>query len=246
MTLGGPVVVYCAFRMSSGAMTPATAPSYYLFSFSPLVVFRNLLEYVDRGASVFAGALVIALVTTRRRLQCASERQQLLVACAIWFAGGYALTLFLPVRSSLYALFPSVGAALACAASIETLVEGAPNPKQALFRFASVTVGVIAVTIPVYRARNGRYVEPARFSERALTTIHSDVVAAPLRSTIVLHDVADPMSSFAGAFGSFAGDAILLHSSRRYLIPFPMLFGSASVILALIFALFALTTLKLR
>ena len=137
------------------------------------------------------------------------ERQQLLVACAYGLLGVCVDVVL--ARSIGCALFPRWRMR---ARALKHWWK-AHRSKQALFRFASVQSGHRR-DIPVYRARNGRYVEPARFSERALTTIHSDVVAAPLRSTIVLHDVADPMSSFAGAFGSFAGDAILLHSSRRF------------------------------
>jgi hypothetical protein len=127
VALGGPVVLYFALRASSGALTPGTAPSYYQFSFSPWFVWHNLLEYVDRGASVFVGGIAIALAATGRGVPPAWERRRVLAACAIWFAGGYSLTLFLPVRSSLYALLPSVGAAIACGSIVETLVTRASS-----------------------------------------------------------------------------------------------------------------------
>jgi hypothetical protein len=68
--------------------------------------------------------------------------------------------------------------------------------------------------VPVYRARNGRYVEPARLSERALRTIRTDAAAVPPGGLITLYDVADPSSSFVGAFGTFATNAVRLRTGR--------------------------------
>ena len=44
-----------------------------------------------------------------------------MAAGAVWFAGGCAMTVFLPVRSSLYAVFPSVGAAIVCGSLVESI-----------------------------------------------------------------------------------------------------------------------------
>ena len=72
----------------------------------------------------------------------------------------------------------------------------------------------------ILSGRNGRYVEPARFSERALRTFAADADAAPSdnQGTILLHDVADPTSSFVAAFGTFATDAVRLRTGRAVTI----------------------------
>jgi len=209
-----PAALYLGVRMQTGAFTPASAPSYYQFSFAPAFVARNLFEYADRAATIGAIALLVAAAVYRRMPAIGRSRARLLAACAIWSAGGYALTLCLPIRSSLYAVFPSVGVALGAAAIVDDMRSRARLPAPQALRLAAAFGALVVAMVPVYRARNGRYVEPARLSERTLRTIDSDVAAAPLGSVIVFRDVDDPMSSFVGAFGTFATSAVRLHSGR--------------------------------
>jgi len=215
--LAVPPAIYVAIRMQTGAFLPWSAPSYYRFSFAPALVARNVLEYADRAATI--GAIAIALAALAFRLAPAIDRSRLrlLAACAAWCGVGYALTVFLPIRSSLYAVFPSAGAAIGAAAVVESMItraasrHGAAEGAAAL-RLAIVLGASLLAMVPVYRARNASYVEPARLSERALRAIDAGAPAG--RAVIVLHDVDDPMSSFVGAFGTFARDAVRLHSGR--------------------------------
>ena len=216
--LAAPLGIYAAVRLQTAAFMPWSAPSYYRFSFAPLVVARNALEYADRAASI--GAIAIALAAAAYRLSPVVDRARirLLAACTAWSVGAYALTIFLPIRSSLYAVFPSVGAAIGAAAIVEHMMARAAARPGASERTAAMRLGVVLgaallAMVPVYRARNARYVEPARLSERVLRTIDADAAAAA-RGVIVLQDVDDPMSSFVGAFGTFARDAVRLHSGR--------------------------------
>jgi hypothetical protein len=48
----------------------------------------------------------------RRSLTLTGEERRALRFAALWFVGFHALTVFLPVRSSLYAVLPSLGSAL--------------------------------------------------------------------------------------------------------------------------------------
>ena len=218
VALVAPTAIYLAIRMQTGAFMPWSAPSYYRFSFAPTLVLRNVFEYADRAATI--GAIAIALTAAASRLAPAIERSRLrlLAAGVVWTVGAYGLTVFLPIRSSLYAVFPSVGAAIGAAAIVEGMMarvaarHGA-SERAAALRLAVVLGATLLAMVPVYRARNARYVEPARLSERALRTIDADAAAA-VHGVIVLHDVDDPMSSFVGAFGTFARDAVRLHSGR--------------------------------
>src|SRR5207247_7270044 len=121
--------------------------------------------------------------------------------------GAYAITLFLPVRSSLYAVFPSVGAAIAAGALVESMqmADGSGRPRA--MAFEAVLAGALLLLIPIYSARNDRFVEPARLSERALRIMAKSVQRG---GTIVLLDVDDPTSSFAAAFGTLATEAVRL------------------------------------
>ena len=214
VALGVPTALYFLVRMQTGAFTPASAPSYYQFSFAPALVARNLVEYADRAATIGVIALLVAAAVYRRMPAIDRARVRLLAACAAWCGGGYALTLFLPIRSSLYAVFPSVGMAIAVAAIVDDMRSRVPSPRTDALRLAVALGAMLLAMVPAYRARNGRYVEPARLSERALRTIDSDAATAPTGSVILLRDVNDPTSSFVGAFGTFATTAVRLHSGR--------------------------------
>jgi len=212
--VGVPAALYFAVRAQTGAFTPASAPSYYQLSFAPAFVARNLFEYADRAATVGAIAVLVAAAVYRRMPAIDRSRLPLIAACAVWSVGGYALTLFLPIRSSLYAVFPSVGVAIAVAAIVDDMRSRAILPSRQALRLAVAFGAIVVAMVPAYRARNGRYVEPARLSERALRAIDSDVAAAPAGSVIVLRDGDDPTSSFVGAFGTFATNAVRLRSGR--------------------------------
>ena len=161
--------------------------------------------------------VLLALASQWTAPEMTGERWRRVAAGAIWFAGGYAVTVFLPIRSSLYAVFPSVGAAIVCGTVVESIRaygHTAQNTRRRLPLEAVVAVALIAA-VPIYRDRNGRWVEPARLSQRALRIIAADAAALPERGTIVLHDVLDPASSFAGAFGTLATEAVQLHTRRN-------------------------------
>jgi hypothetical protein len=209
-----PLAVYAALRTHASAFTPGSAPPYYRFSFAPAAVLRNAVEYLDRGATIAVVATLIAAAALRVRPRLAGGGR-LLAACAIWFAAGYALTVLLPIRSSLYAVFPSVGAAIAGAALVEGMMRSPDIPRSRVVLLAAAMAMVALLAIPVYRARNGRYAQPARFSDRALHAIAEPAAAAPAGAAIVLHDVDDPLASFVAAFGSFASDAVKLESGRE-------------------------------
>src|SRR6185295_6242175 len=109
--LGSALVmaVYLALRSQTGAMTPATAPGYYRFTFEPAAVSRNALEYADRAVTTSAIAVLAGLLLLWPKGFRLDPVQRRIVLCAaLWLAGGYGMTLFLPVRSSLYAIVPSI------------------------------------------------------------------------------------------------------------------------------------------
>ena len=210
-----PLTLYLALRAHAGAFTPASAPPYYHLSFDPLFVLRNVIAYLDRGATMAIVALAGAAAAYRLRPAIGGDRSRRLAACAVWFAGGFALTVFLPVRSSLYAVFPSVGAVIACGVMVDAMAgRAAERPRQTL-RFGMAIAVMLLALVPIYRSRNGRYVEPARLSERALTTMNPQAVAAAPGAVIFLHDVDDATSNFVGAFGTFASNAVRLRSGHE-------------------------------
>lgn len=211
VALAIPLLVYAALRSQTAAMTPSTAPWFYRPTLDPRAIARNLVEYADRSLTFFAALTVIAAVVYGWR-PISQTRRALIIAAAVWFAGGYVLTMWLPVRSSLYGVLPSVGSALACAAACDALRK--PKGVGSLFardvRMAAALACVLLL-IPIYKRRNDRWVAPARLSARAVDVI----VANPpgpglvvLEEDVEVVDEPRPYSSFMDAFGDVADVAI--------------------------------------
>ena len=88
---------------------------------------------------------------------------------AAWLIGGFAVTIWLPVRSSLYAVFPSVGLALAVGTLLTATARNA-EPRRA-WRVAIAGVILPFLLLPIYWQRNVRWTELRNLS--AATTRRS-------------------------------------------------------------------------
>ena len=207
LPLWGALAVYLVLRTQSGAFWATDAPDFYRFSFSPDLVARNVLEYADRAGTVAAVVIVLLAALTRVRMRhLTREDRRILVLAALWVAATYALTLFLPVRSSLYALLPSIGTALA--AGVVASVASLRNPR--IYRYATVglLVAVFAL-VPVYRSRNLRWVGLADLSEQVMTTI-SDDASGRTTGHVLLVDSPAERFNLQSAFGGLFPEAMRL------------------------------------
>jgi xanthosine utilization system XapX-like protein len=201
------LLVYLALRVQSGAFWPSNAPSYYQFSFAPSVVAGNLLQYADRAGTVFVGVAIVFVVAARLRWADATavDRKALAIA-ALWVPAMFALTLFLPVRSSLYALLPSIGSALA----VGVVAAAAQRRAPATFRRAIVGLLVVsALLVPVYWSRNVRWVRLAELSEASMRTI-VDAAKDHASGHVVLIDDGDARFNLVSAFGNLLPEALRL------------------------------------
>ena len=106
------LAIYFALRVQTAAMTPMTAPDAYRFVLSPGALVGNALEYLDRACTFSAIVVIVAHLIAWRRPALTPEVRRVLLPAALWFAGTFALTVFVPNRSSLYALLPSIAPAL--------------------------------------------------------------------------------------------------------------------------------------
>jgi hypothetical protein len=206
--LWASLIVYAVLRSQSGAMGPLDAPSYYRFSFWPAVVARNAIEYADRAGTV-SGAivLVLAIALGRKPDSLTDYERRSLRFAALWIAGTFALTVFLPVRSSLYALLPSFGSALAAAVFASMVLRTRPG------RFtpaAAVLVALVLVLVPMYRTRNVRWVELADTSSRVMQTLQFAVSTQPAGGRIVLVDAPQERVNLEATFGALFPDAVSL------------------------------------
>jgi len=198
-----PLMVYAVLRAQTPALTPSTAPWFYRPTTDLRLLGWNALEYFDRGCTIFVLIAATAwLVYRPRRLELSGR---LVAASAAWFIGGYALTLWIPVRSSLYAVFPSVGSALLCAGVVDALRSSATRSSADAW-LAAALASVLAF-VPVYQKRNDRWVEPARLSARAIDAMAANPPPG-VRGTVVFEDEDVQFASFTDAFGDFADDAV--------------------------------------
>lgn len=191
--LAAALAIYVTLRLNSAAFWPGTAPDYYQFTFAPADVLRNALEYLDRSTTFAAAVTLFVLVACWCRPGLGAVERRAFQFGAAWLVAGFAITLFLPLRSDLYALTPSIGPCLACGASVQALERSRP---VRIRRSLAALVMLAFLLIPVYRSRNLRWVRPADLSTRALA---DPSVAAQMN--------ADDRES---AFGSLMPDALAL------------------------------------
>jgi hypothetical protein len=223
LALSIPVLVYLLLRMRSGAFTAATAPPYYQLSFTAGRLQSHLLAYADRSMTFsVAIVLLLAAFAAVRRLRPSYADRSLLVFGMLWLVGGFALTIFLPVRSSLYACLPSVGVAVMATALAAVIWKEMPVRR----RPAAVMTGLILpfLLFPVYRARNSRLVSEAELSRATLTAIERAAPASRGPIVLVIKDDRAARPSLDDAFGTTLQDAVDLAINprvRAWMIPPP-------------------------
>lgn len=201
---------YFALRAGSGAFTPASAPDYYRYTLDPGAVFQNVSAYVDRAGTVaIAVALVFWLLAPSRRLDFSAGERQALWFAALWVPATFALTVLLPVRSSLYAVVPSAGCAIAAAAFAARALRC--NPRRFAVA-ATAFVVVAAALVPVYRMRNVRWVEPADLSRYVMESVRATTTSFPAGGRVVLTEDPTADLTLADAFDQLFPSALALYA----------------------------------
>ena len=112
-----PLVCYFLLRFHSNAMTPLNAPEYYRYTFSPLLLLENLIEYIIRAGLLDIYAiflffiLVLASFVWRGNKPVLKESFGFSTAYIglLWFVSFLLPSVFVPVRSNLYSYFPQIG-----------------------------------------------------------------------------------------------------------------------------------------
>ena len=205
--------VYALLRVRTAAMTFATAPSYYQARFDAGRFGENVLEYLDRSATLAAAVAIVALAIAWRRPRIEPAERRVLAAMAVWTAGLFAITVWLPVRSSLYALTPSVGPAIA-AALIAAQAWASVSGRARRLAVAAVAALLPLALWPVYHARNQRLANEARLSAEVMRTLSRHAYAARPLTGVVLVDDPHARPSLYHAFGSLLPDAAALAFGR--------------------------------
>ena len=202
--------IYLIVRPHSGAFGLSDAPAYYRLTFDPRVVVRNAAEYLDRSATWAAVAAMLMSLFASTATSLDDDERRVIRFGVAWFAFMLAITVFVPVRSSLYAVAPSLGSALAAASLASRAQRAAPR------RFALASTALIAATamlIPVYRMRNHGLIEPADLSTQATRELQRVAQGRSGVREIVLLDDASAAVTLDDAFGALAPDAVHLFVS---------------------------------
>ncbi|MGE4056412.1 MAG: hypothetical protein AB7F99_16610, partial [Vicinamibacterales bacterium] len=206
------VGAYAWVRLGTNAIDPANAPSFYRLTSDPSLILRNLVAYLDRSATGAAVIAFVAALAYRARPVFTTRDRRLLVVALVWFLAGLAITVRVPVRSSLYALFPSVGAALAFAVTIEALRR--PQENRSRDRLLAAALGLPLVLTPVYYARSDRWVDPARVSASAVVQLQADAAALPESGVVVFEDSAEQYANFRDVFGPLSAESVRLVTGK--------------------------------
>jgi hypothetical protein len=214
-----PLLLYFALRSLTGAYLPGTAPPHYRLSLDPGLIARNIFEYTDRACIVPLLALGLLALVVRRRPRIDPGERGVLLWGLLWIAGGYGLTVWLPVRSSLYAVLPSAGAALAGAVLAQALWrEAAPGSRTKLLVAAAL---VPLLLVPLYRARNRRTASEAELSTAVLDDLAHAFADHHPKTTFVLEDDPEAQPNLERCFGTLLESAVFLRTGRvrsvRYL-----------------------------
>jgi hypothetical protein len=199
------LAVYAVLRLRSGAFGFSNAPSYYQLSTAQTA--RNLLEYADRSATVAVAVILVLIIACRRRPELDEPGRRNVLFSMLWFVGTVAITLWLPVRSSLYALLPSIGSSLIAGAFASWAIRS--NPVR--FRRAAMALAVLVVVlIPVYRIRNVRWVGIADISNHVMTTVEASVRDTTSGGRIVIVDSRDRRFDLDSTFTGMFPEAVTL------------------------------------
>jgi hypothetical protein len=208
------LALYAFLRLESGAMTSSTAPSYYQLTFEPTLVARNLIEYFDRAATFAIAAALVAWLCVRPDFERVSLRAEPIIIGCLWYAGGFAITTFLPVRSSLYACLPSIGVALIVAEFCSACWQAAGERGRRRALIATVVIPM--ALLPVYVARNHRWTDLAVFSTRLMRDLAGHAPEAAGDTWIVLLDRnRDQRVNVQSVFGALVEDAVSLRVGHR-------------------------------
>jgi hypothetical protein len=206
------LAIYFALRVQTAAMTPMTAPDAYRFVLSPGALIGNGLEYLDRACSFSAIVLVVAHVIAWRRPVITPATTRVLTLAAIWFAGTFALTIFVHYRSSLYALLPSVAPALATGFLLQQLWDSCQPAVHR--RLVAAAVIVPLLLLPVYWSRNVRWIEIAELSAETFGAIHRVARERPEADRLIFRDDRSSRRSLANAYDQLLPEAVRLAAGR--------------------------------
>jgi hypothetical protein len=195
------LTVYLALRARTDAFTPATAPSFYRLSVSPDVLLPNALAYLDRSMTFTAAVLVLGLlIFARVRSSLLDSEQRTVLKGAVWLVLGFAVTIMIPVRSSLYVVFPTVGSALIGMAAGSCLWRAIPESRRRAAIAALLALPLLVM--PVHWLRQQTTKQQGLLSSRVLELVRLAAHEPTGITRVVVLDDQRARVNAASAFGA--------------------------------------------
>jgi hypothetical protein len=206
--------VHYVLRSHSGALTASSAPPYYRLNVSVARLLSNGPEYLDRSLTFAAVLLLLFWLAYRPSVRAVLREHRLLLWFAVlWWVCGFAVTMFIPVRSSLYACAPSIGFSIAAAAMLGDawgLLDGRR-------RMQAIRAGLAIPFLmwPVYHLRNKDLVDATDVSARLIAAVQRVAEDNGAHTVVVLKDDCSHRASFDTALGTGLQEAVDLLVSPR-------------------------------
>ena len=206
--------LYYVLRLRSGALSASSAPEFYRLDFSIPRVLSNGPQYLDRSLTFSVAVLLLFYIAFRPPIgDIARRHSRLLWFAAIWWMCGFAITMFIPVRSSLYACAPSIGVSIVAAALLYDAWSRLDRQRQT----RAIQAGLIIPFLlwPVYHFRNKDLVDATDVSARTIAALRRVAHERGVNSTVVLKDDRSHRASIDTALGTGLQDAADLLVSPR-------------------------------
>jgi hypothetical protein len=193
--------VYYVLRLRSGALTAASAPAVYRLDFSITRLLSNGPHYLDRSLTFSVAVLVLFFVAYRPAIvDIARQQRRLFWFAGVWWICGFAITMFIPVRSSLYACAPSIGVSIVAAALLYDAWSRLDTQRQA----RAIQAGLVIPFLlwPVYHFRNKDLVDATDVSARTMAALRRVAQEHGANTTVVLKDDRSHRASIDTALGT--------------------------------------------
>ncbi|MFC2155424.1 hypothetical protein ACFLRB_02900 [Acidobacteriota bacterium] len=192
-----PLIAYFLLRFNSDAMLPFTAPDVYRYSFSPLLILKNLSEYIVRAGLLDLYIIIVFLLIMAAvyLFKKAGNREketfnlQVFACGVLWFLIFLLPLLPIPARSDLYVYLPQVGLHIAALTVLASCWKSSPPRKGWLRYTAFFLIGLLAAgwvgylfskAVPIGEKGEAS----AGFSEQVVLALHD----IPAKSTIIIID----------------------------------------------------------
>jgi len=193
--------VYYVARLHSGALSASSAPAFYRLDFSIARLLSNGPQYLDRSLTFAASVLLLFYIVYRPSVgDIVRRHRRLLWFAVVWWVFGFAITMFIPVRSSLYACAPSIGVSIAAAAMLHDAWSRLRPLQQA--RAIQAGLAIPFLLWPVYHFRNKDLVDATDVSARTITALRRVAHDHGANAIVVLKDDRSHRASIDTALGT--------------------------------------------